>query len=152
MPCLLLCPFSCRMMELLDEATLKNSSWWDILLWLSRQRRRFRVTGLSMLPLLQPGDEILVNFKAYRNQFPQPGEIVVARHPYKPKTLIVKRVTAVRVDGACFLQGDNLAESTDSRAFGWMYPQQILGQVTSRFLLFTPAEIVKLTVTEKKSS
>ncbi len=139
-------------MELLDEPTLKNSTWWDILLWLSRQRRRFRVTGLSMLPLLQPGDEILVNFKAYRNQSPQAGEIIVAQHPYKPNTRIVKRVSGVREDGACFLQGDNSAESTDSRAFGWIHPQQILGRVTSRFLLFTPAEIVKLTVTEKKSS
>ena len=139
------------MMDLSDEPTLKNSTWWDVLLWLSRQRRRFRVTGLSMLPLLQPGDEILVNFKAYRNQFPQPGDIIVAEHPYKPQTRIVKRVTAVREDGACFLQGDNSAESTDSRAFGWMSPQQILGQVTGRFLLFTSPETIRLTVIKKNS-
>ncbi len=119
---------------------LKQSSIWDVFLWLSRQRRRFRVTGLSMLPLLQPGDEILVNFKAYRNQPPQPGDIIVAQHPYKPQTRIVKRVAEVRSDGSCFVKGDNPAESTDSRAFGWMSSQQILGKVTSRFLFFVSSD------------
>jgi nickel-type superoxide dismutase maturation protease len=134
------------------KPALKQSSLWDVLLWLTRQRRRFRVTGLSMLPLLQPGDEILVNFKAYRNQPPQPGDIIVAQHPYKPQTRIVKRVTEVRPDGSCFVKGDNPAESTDSRAFGWMSAQQILGQVTSRFLWFVPSETSTMTVSPKKSS
>jgi nickel-type superoxide dismutase maturation protease len=104
-----------------------------------------------MLPLLQPGDEILVNFKAYRNHPPQPGDIIVAQHPYKPQTRIVKRVVEVRGDGSCFVQGDNPDESTDSRAFGWMSSQQILGQVTSRFLLFVPSNTSTLTVSQKKS-
>ena len=116
---------------------LKQNSLWDLLLWMGRQRRRFRVAGLSMLPLLQPGDEILVNLNAYRDQHPQPGDIVVAQHPCNSQTRIVKRVTEVREDGSCFLRGDNQDESTDSRAFGWMSSQRILGQVTSRFLFFT---------------
>ncbi len=140
------------MMELLDQPTLKESSLWDILLWISRRRRRFRVTGLSMLPLLQPGDEILVNFKAYQQSNPQPGDIIVGQHPYKPQTRIVKRVTEVKPDGSCFVQGDNLAESTDSRVFGWMSSQQILGQVTSRFLWFVASDTCTLTASQKKSS
>ncbi|MGB3532385.1 MAG: nickel-type superoxide dismutase maturation protease [Microcoleaceae cyanobacterium] len=140
------------MMYGLDKPTLKDSSLCDILLWLSRQRRRFRVTGLSMLPLLQPGDEILVNCHAYQHRHPQPGDIIIAQHPYKPQTRIVKRVTEVRADGACFVRGDNPAESTDSRAFGWMSSEQILGQVTSRFLWFAPSDPTTLTVTEKNSS
>jgi nickel-type superoxide dismutase maturation protease len=134
------------------KPALKQSSLWDVLLWLARQRRRFRVTGLSMLPLLQPGDEILVNCKAYQHQPPQPGDIIVAQHPYKPQTRIVKRVVEVRPDGSCFVQGDNLVESTDSREFGWMSAQQILGQVTSRFLWFVPLDTSTLTVSQKKSS
>lgn len=134
------------------KPALKQSSLWDVLLWLTHQRRRFRVTGLSMLPLLQPGDEILVNFKAYRNQPPQPGDIIVALHPYKPQTRIVKRVAEVQSDGSCFVRGDNPAESTDSREFGWMSAQQIIGQVTSRFLWFVPPETSTLTVSQKKSS
>ncbi len=117
---------------------LEQNSFWELLLWIGRQRRRFRVTGLSMLPQLYPGDEILVNLKAYQNQSPQPGDIVVAQHPYNTHVRIVKRVTAVLEDGSCFLTGDNPAESTDSRMFGWMSSQQILGKVTSRFLSVAP--------------
>ena len=116
---------------------IEKNSFWELLLWIGRQRRRFRVTGLSMLPLLQPGDEILVDVNAYHRQLPQPGHIVVAQHPYNPKIRIVKRVAAVQADGSCFLTGDNQAESTDSRMFGWMSSQQILGKVTSRFLVLT---------------
>ena len=56
-----------------------------------------------------------------------------ARHPYR-RALIVKRVA--RVDpssGACFLVGDNRAESTDSETFGAVAASRILGRVVSTF-------------------
>ncbi|NEP02175.1 MAG: nickel-type superoxide dismutase maturation protease [Symploca sp. SIO2E9] len=112
---------------------LKDSSYWELLLLLLGRRWRFRVKGLSMSPLLKPGDEILVNPGAYRNRLPYPGEMVVARHPYQTKLRLVKRVVLVLEDGCCFLKGENLAESTDSRSFGLVAPEQILGKVTSRF-------------------
>lgn len=86
-----------------------------------------------MAPLLKPKDEILVDLKAYRDQQPRPGEIVIAQHPYQTDLRLVKRVALVQEDGSCFLTGDNSAESTDSRSFGLVAPEQILGQVTSRF-------------------
>lgn len=112
---------------------LKSSHPGDLLLWLLRLRRRFRITGHSMSPRLKPGDEVLVNPRAYRRTPPTPGDIVIARHPYRRNVRLVKRVIAVLDDGRCLIEGDNPAESTDSRSFGSVALEQILGRVTSQF-------------------
>lgn len=112
---------------------LRGSNWYDLLLWLLRARSRFRITGHSMRPLLQPGEEVLINPQAYRQQPPELGDLVVAQHPFKPNLRIVKRVIEVREDGGCFIVGDNGRESTDSRHFGSIAPQHIIGQVVCRF-------------------
>ena len=113
--------------------TLLKRNYLELLLWLLRKRKRFRVTGLSMTPLLQPGEEILVDLHAYQKSFPQVGEIVIAAHPYYSDLHIIKRVVFVAEDGSCFLQGDNLTESSDSRSFGTIDLDKIIGRVTSRF-------------------
>jgi len=112
---------------------LKSSHLGELLLWFLRLRRRFRITGNSMMPLLKPGDEVLVNPRAYRKIPPNPGDVVVTRHPYRKDLRLVKRVTAVLDDGRCLIEGDNPSESTDSRSFGSVALEQILGRVTSRF-------------------
>lgn len=109
-------------------------NYLDLLLWLLGRRKRFRVTGLSMTPLLQPGEEVLVDLYAYQTSFPQIDDLVIAIHPQNCDLQIIKRVVAVAEDGSCFLQGDNLAQSNDSRSFGAIALQQILGRVTSRFI------------------
>lgn len=105
----------------------------DLLLWLLRLRRRYRVTGASMLPELKAGDEVLVNRRAYRHQPPRVGDIVLLYHPHQPGLKMIKRVVAVTADGRCRVQGDNPAESSDSRHFGSVLFEDILGRVTSRF-------------------
>jgi len=112
---------------------LKDNHLGELLLWLLRRRRRFRITGNSMRPLLKPGDEVLVNPGAYQQMPPTPGDIVVVQHPYRTDLRLVKRVAAVLADGSCVIYGDNPSESTDSRSFGAVVPEQILGRVTSRF-------------------
>ncbi|MBE9115886.1 nickel-type superoxide dismutase maturation protease [Lusitaniella coriacea LEGE 07157] len=112
---------------------LNQSNIRELLLWLLRRRRRFRVIGNSMLPLLNPGDEILVNLNAYRQKSPSPGDIVVAQHPLQSNVRLIKRVAVVLENGNYFLKGDNPEESTDSRTFGSIAPEQIFGRVTSRF-------------------
>lgn len=112
---------------------LKSGGLREFLLWLVRRRRRFRVSGRSMTPLLEPGQEVLINPAAYRHTRPQPGDIVVVRHPDQPQLRLIKRITAV-LDGEHYMvKGDNRLESTDSRAFGPVRVEHILGQVTSRF-------------------
>lgn len=112
---------------------LLTADWREFIYWIGRRRRRFRVNGNSMLPLLQPGEEILVNVAAYRHALPQVGHIVVVEHPERPGFQMVKRVAAVDENGNCVVVGDNPYESTDSRTFGAVSHQLIIGQVTSRF-------------------
>ena len=112
---------------------LKTGGLREFVLWLVRRRRRFRVRNNSMQPLLQPGEEVLINPAAYRYTEPQPGDIVVVVHPYQPDLRMIKRLTAVVDDHRYFVEGDNSAESTDSRNFGPIGLEHIVGQVTSRF-------------------
>ena len=86
-----------------------------------------------MQPLLQPGEEILIDLNAYQKATPQVGDLVVAFHPQQTDLEIVKRVAQVLPDGSVFLIGDNKNYSSDSRSFGLVSPNNILGKVTSRF-------------------
>jgi len=121
--------------------SLSESSYQELLLWLLRRRKRFKVVGNSMLPLLQPGEEILLDSNAYREIVPQVGDIVVTTHrdalragfAHRRELIIIKRITAINEDGSCFLAGDNPDESTDSRHWGTVKVKDILGKVTSRF-------------------
>ncbi|MDJ0714586.1 MAG: nickel-type superoxide dismutase maturation protease [Prochloraceae cyanobacterium] len=117
----------------MTDDRLEDSNNWELLLWLLGFRFRFRVKGLSMAPLLKPGDELLVDPNAYRQKLPFPGDIVVAKHPYRSDLLLVKRVASVLKDGNCFLIGNNSSESTDSRSFGSVSPEHIIGRVCCRF-------------------
>ena len=118
------------------QAELKAADLGEFLLWLLRRRSRYRVSGNSMLPVLQPGDEVLVDKRAYRKTPPMPGDLVVARHPFQKDVRLVKQVTAVDADGRCRLEGTNplgVIESSDSRGFGSVSQEKIVGRVTSRF-------------------
>jgi nickel-type superoxide dismutase maturation protease len=123
--------FGIKQAELLP--TLPDSQGIDLILWLLRRRMRLRVTGFSMLPTLQPGEEVLVNCHAYVNTLPQLGDIVLTQHPQQTQVKIIKRIVAIAECGGCLLQGDNPAESTDSRQWGAIAPGKILGKVVCRF-------------------
>ncbi|MEZ4860877.1 MAG: nickel-type superoxide dismutase maturation protease [Caldilineaceae bacterium] len=111
---------------------LPQSNLREWLGWLVGRRKLVQVTGLSMTPLLQPGDRLFVNPHAYRQVPPQDGDLVVARHPHQPNLTIIKRVAFTTLDQRCYLLSDNQAEGSDSRSFGFLPFDQILGQVTSR--------------------
>ena len=83
---------------------------------------RFTVHGTSMLPILKPGQDVLV-----LTWFVQPkkGDIVAIKVNDKE---MVKRVQKV-LDRKVFVQGDNQKESTDSRKFGPIDKSQIIGKV-----------------------
>jgi len=85
-----------------------------------------------MYPMLQAGELVLVNPYIYNRAAPIPGDVVLAKHPYKPDLKIIKQVESVKSE-RCFLVGanPNLLETTDSRSFGTIAFQDIIGQVTS---------------------
>ena len=114
---------------------LQNARPIDYILLLFKRRWRFRVTGASMSPTLESGDELIVDARAFRKRPPRVGDIVVARHPFRADVKVVKRVTAVTETNHFFLQGDNPSplESSDSRSFGPLPISHILGRVTHRF-------------------
>ena len=85
-----------------------------------------------MLPLLKPGDVLLINPSAYLVHKPQVNDLVLAKHPWQAEVVMVKRVQLV-VEGHYDLIGDNPEQSTDSRHFGPVADKDILGQVTCFF-------------------
>ncbi|MGD1896543.1 MAG: nickel-type superoxide dismutase maturation protease [Phormidesmis sp.] len=107
--------------------------WKEIGLWTLGKRWRFHVTGNSMLPTLRAGEDVLVT-PISRTAKIFPGEIVVCRHPLKPKIRMIKRVTEAFYDGSCYVLSDNASEGSDSRTFGVIGRELILGRVTSRLI------------------
>lgn len=98
-----------------------------------RRRRRFRVSGNSMEPTYRDGDHVLVDPHAYRRGAPAPGDVVLSRHPLRGDVHVLKRVAAIRPDGRLDLAGDNPRASTDSRSFGGVRADLVVGRVTGRY-------------------
>lgn len=93
---------------------------------------RFRVADSSMEPTLHPGDYVIVNRWAYRRRAPRDGDLVVLRDPQDSERFLVKRVARVDPSGAVLVGGDNEALSRDSRAFGPVEREAIVGKVVLR--------------------
>ncbi len=81
-----------------------------------------------MLPLLEDGDEVLVNKGVGVTE----GDIVIAEHPQHEGIEMVKRVSGIHDEKFYSLLGDNPAESSDSREFGLVEEELIVGRVDSR--------------------
>ena len=90
--------------------------------------RRVVVAGRSMEPTLSAGDRLLVG----RTRPVRVGDVVALADPTNPGRLIVKRVTAVRL-GEVVIRGDNSDASIDSRTFGPVPVQAVLGKVIRRY-------------------
>lgn len=94
--------------------------------------RRFRVDDESMRPTFEPGDFVLVNRWAYRFRDPRPGDLVVLRDPQAMDRFLVKRIAGGPSENRFLVAGDNEARSRDSRAFGPVGPEAIVGKVWLR--------------------
>lgn len=94
----------------------------------ARRIRRVEVTGASMQPALEPGDRVLV-VRAGRLRT---GDIVAFPDPRLPQRTMVKRVAAAAGDGVVVL-GDNPDASTDSRHFGPIRNESIVGRLVYRY-------------------
>ncbi|MFQ5553450.1 MAG: nickel-type superoxide dismutase maturation protease [Thermoplasmata archaeon] len=89
--------------------------------------RRFRIQDRSMEPALREGDQVIVSPLPYLWGRPSVGDLVVLHHPFENRFL-VKRIS--RVEGSQIsLMGDNRRHSTDSRDFGPISPEHIVGKV-----------------------
>jgi nickel-type superoxide dismutase maturation protease len=91
----------------------------------------FKVKGQSMEPLCKEGDFIVLNKLSYLVLRPQAGDVVVLRHPQEQSRLLLKYVLKERVEWNRLLywvEGLNKAGSSDSRNFGWVPREFILGR------------------------
>lgn len=83
---------------------------------------RFKVFGHSMMPILKPGQEILVSSLPYLFSKPKKGQIVAFK---EGKKFIVKRIKMV-AENKILVSGDN---NNDSKEFGWIGREKIIGKV-----------------------
>ncbi len=94
-----------------------------------RRSVRVEVADESMLPTLRPGDRLRVDRSEYRERAPRVGEIVVFVDPEAPRRWLVKRVSAVDVGQRTIeVRGDNAALARDSRRFGPVPLEQLIGR------------------------
>ena len=92
-------------------------------------RQHLRVVGNSMEGTISEGD--LVIFKT-RNLNLEIGDIVVAFHPKIKSKLIIKRIYKI-YQNKFDLRGDNPLSSTDSREWGLIKLDLIIGKVEKIF-------------------
>lgn len=80
-----------------------------------------RVVGESMVPTLHPGTIVVVKpIETYEER-----DIVVIEHDGLEK---IKRIKHIN-ENMVYVLGDNPAESTDSREFGWVDEKIVRGKV-----------------------
>jgi|GEM_PF-691306 len=104
-----------------------------------------RVCGHSMAPLLQPGELVFVRGGEFESRPPQRGDVVAVRPASLGGTAFVKRVVGLphervsvgeRVwqleEDEFFLLGDQPDHSLDSRIFGPVTREELIGRVRAR--------------------
>ena len=104
--------------------------------------RLMRITGRSMMPTLEPGELVVVDQRAYASRAPRRDEVVAARPRAFGGKALVKRLAGFpheRVEAGgrqwqlganeFFLLGDDREDSADSRRFGPVTREELLGPV-----------------------
>jgi nickel-type superoxide dismutase maturation protease len=87
--------------------------------------QRILVEGDSMRPTLEPGDRLV----CVRSRRVRPGDLVAVHDP-RDGRLLVKRVASV---DPLTVAGDNPDASTDSRSFGAVTPDRVVGRAVYRY-------------------
>ena len=116
--------------------------------WARWRARRVEVRDESMAPTLRPGDRLRVDTRSYRDASPRVGDIVVLVDPELPGRWLIKRIAAVGPgtyagpgdttptpvpDRTVFVVGDARGTSRDSRHFGPLPFERVLGRAVERY-------------------
>lgn len=87
--------------------------------------RKFKILGHSMEPTIGNGKVILISNIPYLFSEPKAKEVVAFNYQGK---ILIKRIVKISSDKYS-VQGDNLKDSLDSRSFGFISKNDILGKV-----------------------
>ncbi|TSC84430.1 MAG: signal peptidase I [Parcubacteria group bacterium Gr01-1014_17] len=126
----------------------------------------FLVSGNSMFPTFKNNDYLIVDELTYRFRAPLHGDVVVFRSPVEPSKYLIKRIIGtpgetIRFappnglfgnsgfssdvtlkDGEYFVEGDNRAESFDSRYWGVLPRANIKGRAFVRLWPLTKIQFL----------
>jgi nickel-type superoxide dismutase maturation protease len=92
------------------------------------------VGGHSMEPALRPGDRVLVDRWTYRHRSPRVGEVVLLLGPAAvPLVKRVGRSPDGQEPSRLWVEGDNASASADSRRFGAVAGERVLGRIVLRY-------------------
>lgn len=89
--------------------------------------KAYRVKGNSMYPTLKNNQIVLASSILYKFYKPKIKDIVIAKSS-KNSRILIKRITIIK-GNEYFIEGDNKNMSSDSRNFGPITIDLILGKV-----------------------
>lgn len=90
---------------------------------------KFKISGHSMDPYIKDEDKVLASGIFYLFKSPKINDIVAIKHK---ESFLIKRISKIN-DNKFFVRGDNEKDSLDSRKFGFISRQDILGKVFYKF-------------------
>lgn len=115
----------------------------------------FIVSGASMEPTFENGDYLIVDELSYRFQEPQRGDVIIFRYPLNPSKFFIKRIEGLPGEtienngeeitlakDEYFVKGDNKPNSSDSRVWGPLKENLIVGRAIIRLWPITKAEFL----------
>jgi len=125
----------------------------------------FIVSGESMEPNFHDGEYLIIDELTYQFRQPVRGEVIVFRYPLNPREFFIKRiiglpgetvetqtgkvvakvvpnVTMTLKENEYFVMGDNRPHSSDSRFWGALPKDKIMGRTLFRLWPIARAEIL----------
>ncbi len=96
---------------------------------------RVVVAGNSMSPTFNQGDWLIVRNLSGPKHRLRIGKLYLVADPVRPGVALLKRLKQSRMEHGViryWVEGDNPA-STDSKNWGWLESEQILGKVLIRY-------------------
>lgn len=125
----------------------------------------FIVSGESMEPNFEDGEYLIVDELSYQFRKPLRGEVIVFRYPLNPSEFFIKRITGLPgetieiqsgeiaakavlnvtitlKENEYFVMGDNRLHSSDSRIWGSLPKDKIMGKALLRLWPVARARIL----------
>jgi len=123
-----------------------------IRLWVAQP---FIVNGASMEPTFENGNYLIIDELSYHFRQPEKNEVIVFRYPLDPSKFFIKRIIGLPGEtiesneqkitlgqNEYFVEGDNRLASSDSRIWGPVPENLIVGRVFIRLWPLTQAVVL----------